>query len=194
MYNKFLSGQCGVTLRIGGLATYYQIDSDLLCPPTPAWVKFSSAGTNTPAVGEQVTGLTSAATAFIKGIVLGTGTYAGGTGNGLLFLGGISGTFQAENLDHTNGATDDLTIAAAPTTAYWMYGKAPRSALLVCSGANINVTLDGTTVTATGGVNDGFLMVPGQTYLVQDHKTVQNLRWIDAAGGTTSVMTVSLFW
>lgn len=193
MHLYTLDGRAGLTMRFGGLNTAYSLSSYLLSPPSKYYLKFSGAGTNTPAVGDKLLGLTSGAYGWIKGVVLCNGSYAGGTGNGILFLDNITGTFQAENCDHTNGATDDLTIAGDVKTGPWDIGKAPKEAILIASTATMNVCLDGNTVTASG-VNDGFPMYDKDSLPLRNPVTLKNLQWIDAAGGTTSIMIVTLLW
>lgn len=184
------------TVRFTAITAAAGIPSALLTLPVSgdnsrvSFFKFTSGGTNEPAVGETVTGLTSAATARIVGIALVSGTWAGGTATGVLFVDRVSGTFQAENLDHTNGATDDLTIAAAPQVLPCP-GFHCRGVLMVVETADLRWVEDGSTVTATGGVNDGFIMGDGESREMTDPS---KLKFINAVGGNNAVLVATLFY
>ena len=60
---------------------------------------YTSGGTYQIAVGDTITGATSAATAVVTGISLRSGTVAAGTAAGIIVFASQTGTFQAENLD-----------------------------------------------------------------------------------------------
>ena len=66
-------------------------------------------------VGDTITGATSAATAYVCGVTLNTGTWAGGDAAGNLILRRLSGTFQTENLKVGGGvvAATNGTITAS---------------------------------------------------------------------------------
>jgi len=82
-----------------------------------AWpMEFTSGGTDVPVVGDVIKGATSADTAEIVKIALGSGSWAGGDAAGVLWLRKVSGEFQAENLDiPARSITDFATIAAGLT-------------------------------------------------------------------------------
>ncbi len=79
-----------------------------------AWpMEFTSGGTDIPAVGDVISGATSADTAEIVKISLASGAWADGDAAGTLWLRKISGDFQAENLDiAARSITNFATIAA----------------------------------------------------------------------------------
>jgi len=72
-------------------------------------VAFTSGGTRVMVRGDTVTGATSAQTATLIAAVLTSGTWAGGTAAGFLFVKSASGAFQSENLN-TGGQSNNCTI------------------------------------------------------------------------------------
>lgn len=72
---------------------------------------FTSGGTNAPAEGETVTGLSSGAEATLTRIVLESGSWAGGDAAGRFIFATQTGTFQSENVEFDSSSTDDATIA-----------------------------------------------------------------------------------
>ena len=72
---------------------------------------FTSGGTTAIAVGNTITGATSAATAKIMSVDLSSGTWAGGSAAGEFMIESQTGTFAAENLN-VGVATNLATIAA----------------------------------------------------------------------------------
>lgn len=72
------------------------------------YIDFTSGGTYEIAEGDTITGGTSGATADVTRVFLTSGTWAGGTAAGRLYLANKTGTFQSETLDvdaNTNVAT-----------------------------------------------------------------------------------------
>ena len=77
-------------------------------------VDFTFGGTYEIEVGDTVTGAASGATAYVAGVSLSSGSWAGGDAAGTLTLRRLSGSFGAENLN-VGAQTNIATIAAAPT-------------------------------------------------------------------------------
>ena len=77
---------------------------------------FTSGGTTAIAVGDTITGATSAATAKVMSVELSSGTWAAGTAAGEFLIESQSGTFESENLDV--GASTNLATIAANSTQY----------------------------------------------------------------------------
>lgn len=80
---------------------------------------FSSGGTNAIAAGDRIKGATSGAKAMVIGVILDSGSWAGGDAAGwiLLDLPTKTGTFQSENIVHCdalggtlNSETDNATV------------------------------------------------------------------------------------
>jgi hypothetical protein len=74
---------------------------------------FTSGGSTEIFEGDTITGATSAATATIARVIVQSGDWAAGDAAGYLVLAGITGTFQAENLN-VGASTNLATIAGVP--------------------------------------------------------------------------------
>ena len=72
---------------------------------------YTSGGTTAIAVGNTITGATSAATGVVLSITVTSGSWAAGTAAGVIRIHTKTGTFQAENLDV--GASLNLATIAA---------------------------------------------------------------------------------
>ena len=194
---KSVLGDPLFTVRFSGITASTGIPANLLTLPVSPddsqvrTLKFTGGGTNTPAAGETVTGLTSAATARIVAVALCSGTFAGGTAAGILFVDRQSGTFAAENLDHTNGATDDMTIAEN-SKFLPCPGFKCRGALMVVETADLRWVEDGTIVTVTGGVNPGNIMSSGQSKVVD--QIPDKLKMINAVASNGTVANLTLYY
>ena len=186
------NGNPALTVVYSGITASTAFDASLLQPPTKRALKFSGAGANVPYPGEVITGLTGAATATIDKVALVSGSYAGGTGAGVLYIYKQSGTFQAENIDHTNGATDDATIAE--NSFELPRGLQCRTALITVETADLRFVLDGTTATVTGGVNPGHLMSSGQSFIISDFEAMKKWRMINAVASNGAVAVVSFYF
>lgn len=93
-------------------------DGDLITIAFLGWVvPFSGGGTTEITAGSKIKGATSGATAYVKEVLLYSGTWAGGDAAGFFTLveGTLSGTFGSENVyidnDSTTGS-DDATVTA----------------------------------------------------------------------------------
>ena len=83
------------------------------------YLSFTSGSTEFTA-GETLTGATSAATGVVVNYYLldsGGGSWAAGNAAGVVWLSGITGTFQAEDLNGSVAGTDCATSAGASTSA-----------------------------------------------------------------------------
>jgi hypothetical protein len=118
-------------------------------------VAFTSGGTYEIAVGDVITGATSAATATITKVVLSSGSWAAGTAAGYLYFASQTGTFQAENLDvpgHANSATiagNSSAITLSPSGRfefinYNFGGAASSQKMYGCDGVNKAFEFNGT--------------------------------------------------
>ena len=77
-------------------------------------VAFTFGGTYEIEVGDTITGATSGATAYVAGVSVSGGSWAGGDAAGTLTLRRLIGSFGAENLN-VGAETNVATIGAAPT-------------------------------------------------------------------------------
>lgn len=93
---------------------FYRINND---KGTDVEIAFTSGGTHVAAVGETITGLTSAATGTVKLVRVTSGSFAAGTAAGYLYVETASGTWAAENATLTGGG-NDMTISAVSTGVY----------------------------------------------------------------------------
>ncbi len=118
-------------------------------------IHFTSGGTYEIVEGNTITGATSAATGVVRRVVLQSGDWAGGDAAGYLTLSGITGTFQAENLDvaaNLNVAT--IAGAQVATTlpaggryffvTHNFYGASGTRRIYGCNGVGTAFEFDGT--------------------------------------------------
>lgn len=78
---------------------------------------FTSGGTYVTAIGNTVTGATSAATGVVTRVVVRSGSFAGGDAAGTITIASETGVFVAENLN-VGANLNVATIAAGTTTAF----------------------------------------------------------------------------
>ena len=74
-------------------------------------LNYTSGGTTPIAVGNTITGATSAATGVVLSITVASGSWAGGDAAGVIRIDTKTGTFQAENLNV--GASSNLATISA---------------------------------------------------------------------------------
>lgn len=128
---------------------------------------FTSGGTYEIAIGNTITGATSAATAIVKNVVLTSGTWATGDAAGRLILSGKTGTFASEsikvgaNADVATISADSIAITLLPdgryeTIFYNFTGSAGTRMIYGCDGVNKGFQFDGVTYTpiVTGMAKD----------------------------------------
>jgi len=118
-------------------------------------ISFTSGGTTVPAVGDTITGDVSGETAVLTGVVLESGTWAGGDAVGRFIYLTQSGAFQAEGLEiaAVNVATiaaDGTAITLSPSGRYEMVinqfgGEAATQRIYGCDTVNRGFEFDGTT-------------------------------------------------
>jgi hypothetical protein len=136
---------------------------------------FTSGGTYVMTEGDTITGATSGATAVLTRVALASGTFAAGSGAGLLIFASQTGTFQAENLNvglNTNVATiagDSSAITFAVPGGRFEFalenfgGGANTTRMYGADGKNRGFEFDGTVFTpiVTGMSADTPLHVVG---------------------------------
>lgn len=130
-------------------------------------LSFTSGGTTAIAVGDAITGATSAATAVIAAITVETGSWAAGTAAGRFIFASQTGTFQSENINV--GASPNLATIAGNSSAITLApggrydfvnhnfgGTAGQTKMYGCSGVHRAFEFDGTTFVpiATGMTSD----------------------------------------
>ena len=142
---------------VGGLsmAIYKSSSSGWTAVSLGREIAFTSGGTVVIAVGNTITGATSAATAVVSKVILISGTWAGGDAAGWLVLSSQTGTLQAENLNvgaSLNVATiagNSAAITLAPNgrvkhVAYNFGGTSGTRRIYGCDGVNNGFEFDGT--------------------------------------------------
>lgn len=154
---------------------------------------FTSGGTYQIAVGNTITGATSAATAVIGRVVVTSGTWAAGTAAGFLYFVTQTGTFQSENLNvgaNLNVATIAANSSAVSLTKSGRYefvnhnfgGSAGTKKMYACSGVHKAFEWDGT--------NFAFITT-GMTSDVPDHITVHKNQLFLSFGASVQHSAVS---
>jgi hypothetical protein len=124
----------------------------------------SGGGAYSPAVGDTITGETSAATAIITAITVQSGTLAGGDATGRIIFASQTGTFQAEtikvgaNLNVANIAGNSTAITFAVPGGRFEFGNYNfgTTKMYGVDGKNRGFEFDGTTFVpiATGMTTD----------------------------------------
>lgn len=122
--------QHAMTLKLEGLALYGSLDinevaesmlGDLIEFMTaPTFTMAYTSGSAEIEVGDTITGATSGKTAYVTGVALSSGTWAGGDAAGSLTLRRKSGDFTAENLNvgaslNVATTTGTVTVVTAIT-------------------------------------------------------------------------------
>jgi len=77
-----------------------------------------TAGSEEPAVGDELEGATSGAKANVAKVVLDSGTWGGGDAAGTFWLESQSGTFQSENLNNNTKSTNDMATISSDSTKH----------------------------------------------------------------------------
>lgn len=106
-------------------------------------VPFSSGGTTEIEEGDKIEGATSAATAWVKEVLLYSGTWAAGDAAGFLVVEMISGTFQSEAAGVD--AADQATITANVT-----HSVSSDTEIATVTGTSAITRYDGSTAAAKG--------------------------------------------
>jgi hypothetical protein len=121
-------------------------------------IPFSSGGSNSNVIsaGDKILGSTSGATAVVESVLIQSGSFAAGTAAGFLIVaeGGLTGTFQSENVSILSGATAGTTTAAAVTANVVLSVKTDTAAAPVTGNSALS-RLEGTAGTSGSGFTIG---------------------------------------
>lgn len=119
-------------------------------------IPFSSGGTNEVVAGDTIVGATSGATAYVREVLLASGTWAGGDAAGffLTYEDDISGTFGSENVYvEGDGGSNDATVTvqvehtvSTDTEVASETGNAAISAYVGVAGSNAKGFTIGSTI------------------------------------------------
>lgn len=186
--------RAGLEQILGTLTSAKGFPTDSLLIPADAeyLIEFSSGGTTEIVEGNKVVGATSSATAYVCGISLYMGTWAGGDAAGIFFLRDVSGTFQAENLDV--GASSNLaTIAGAVRTCTYA-GRKPVAAFIMTKTASVTFTLSGATPTLAAGTDIGIPLSVNSYYMIEGFDNVKNFQAINTVNASGGVLRTILFY
>ena len=172
IYNKNV---CTMPIKIEGVLAYGLNDYSVMAEAMlgdiieniqgTEWILPYTTGSTEIEVGDTITGATSAATAYVCGITLGTGTWLGGDAAGNLTLRRLSGTFSAENLKidgnvvaATTG-TKTATSSIANTT-----GGLAQSITYVSGGTEDYPDLNDISVSVALTFNIKYITIAGNPY------------------------------
>jgi hypothetical protein len=168
-------------------------NTNLLNVPKDAthWVRYTTGATAAISAGEKLTGGTSSKTCTLVAVAVEVGT-AGSSDTGIIFVRNPSGAFQAETL---TGGTSTGTVAIAQDFIELRRGLVhPKTVLIAVETATLQVTLTGTTVTATAGTNHGVPMVAGTSWHIRGIDNIRNFKAINGANANGSIMKYILFF
>lgn len=169
------------------------LDSDTIKPPGTRSLRFTSGGTAPIVVGNLITGATSGATATVMGIVVETGTWAGGNAAGVLYVSDQNGTFQSENLN-TENQSNIATIAGDSVNISFSQNRAAQLALVTCEDADAMFAIDGSTPTQSGGTSVGHKLPADQSVVLETPNEIRNFKVIDhTAGGACTIKVTCYF-
>jgi hypothetical protein len=168
--------------------------SALLTVPMGAthWVRYTTGATAALAVGEQIEGETSSATATLVGQAIDQGT-AGDGDLGIVFVKDVSGAFVAETI-HGNTTNGHVGIIQAPIALRSQLTHPKAVLISVDTGsASLTIAIDGTTPTVSAGTNNGIIVTAGQNWVIRGHNNLRNFKAINTANGNNSIMKYIMY-
>jgi len=114
-------------------------------------IPFSSGGTTEIAIGDIITGATSAATGVVSQVLLSSGSWAGGDAAGFFIVDfdELTGTFGSENVNTPNG--DNLATVTVNVTINW----ATAAAVAAATGTSALAPYAGTEAATSAGFTIG---------------------------------------
>jgi hypothetical protein len=177
----------------GTLTSAKSFPTDLLNIPMGAthWVRYTTGATAALATGEQLEGETSSATATLVGQAIDSGT-AGDGDVGIVFLKDVSGTFVAETV-HGNTSGGHLAIIQAPIALRRPMVN-PKAVLIAVTTAPVNVSITGTTPTATAGTNHGITVMANSNWVIRGVNNIRNLKAINSVADNGAVLKYIMFF
>lgn len=172
------------------------LDSDTIKPPGERSLRYSSGGVGTIAVGDVITGATGGTTATVAGVVLETGTFGAGTGQGVLYIDDQVGDFEAENLNLTGATTQAnvATIAEDSVDISIFKDKHAQMALVTCEAQSAMFTLDGTIPTETGGTRVGHQLPAAQSIILETPDEIKNFQCVDFTAQSACYIKVTCYF
>ena len=170
------------------------LDSDTIKPPGSRSQRFTSGGVATLAVGDAIVGATGGATATVAGVVLETGTFAGGDAAGVMYLNDQVGTFEAENINVVGGQANIATVAADSVDISFAKDEPAQMALVTCEAQAAAFAVDGTTPTQSGGTRIGHQLPADQSILLETPDEIENFKCIDFTAASVSYVKVTCYF
>jgi hypothetical protein len=186
-------GNAGVFLKYEGnlIDAVISMDPDILQPPSKYYLRFSAGATGL-VNGVELNGGTSTAILRVQGVVIASGTLAGGDATGVIFVTITSGVFE---IDENLNTAAPATLAIARSTLLTLpkeYTYGVKSIVLQIEGAQVRLLFDGSnpTNTAANAASFGILLNPFDSYLIKGWTNCQKLRFINAV--STANATVNM--
>lgn len=102
-----------------------------------------TAGSTEFTVGETLSGVTGGATGVVVSEYVDSGTWVLGTAAGVVWLSGVTGTFEAENLNGSASGNNCATIASDSTSGGTDLREPHSGDVIVYNDSNYSVDLDG---------------------------------------------------
>jgi hypothetical protein len=188
-----INGECGFSGKLITMTSAKSFNKNLLNIPLDAthYVHYTTGSIAELRVGEVITG-TSGATAYLVAIAIDNGTAAGSDEEGTLFLNLITGTPTAAGETWTGVSTGTVVTAQSPLVLR-VKGQ-PKAALISMETAAVNMTLDGTTPTATAGTNLGHQIASGQSYVITGWMNIRAAKFINSVNASGAILKYSMFY
>ena len=190
-----IKGDAGISGKWSTITAAKGFDANVLQIPSQCthFVPFTSGGTAAIEVGQQITGGTStSSTAYIVGVTLDEGTWAGGTGTGILWLNRVVGTFTGEVLDI--GVDADVCTIATGLYPCDFAGLPAKSALITCEAFIINYNFSKIAPTATAGTNYGHVLAVGGAVVISGIQSLRNFSCINSVNASGSIVKYTVFY
>lgn len=190
-----MAGIAGLYLKYSGnlLDVAVAMDDDALRPPCRTYIRFT-AGLTGLAVGAVLTGSSSAAVVNVEGVIITSGTLAGGDATGVIFVTVVSGTPETdENLSDATPTVLAISRSAVHTIPSSGSALEAKSILITCETGQLRMLWDGsdpTTSTETGDASFGLLLNPTDSNLIKGWTNARNLKIINAVAATNGVANV----
>lgn len=186
-----VSGEAFIYLQYsgdGGLDAANSISPLILNPRVNTYLHYT-AGTSNLTVGKNIIGGTSSATANINGVVITSGTLAGGDAAGIIFITNITGTWASGENITISGPT---TIGVARSAVMSVPMIPAKTALLQCETNNVRICWNGYTPTnsAATPANQGVLMQPIENIEINGWNNISNLKFINAVSTSNGVLNI----
>lgn len=161
-------------------------------------ITFTSGGTTEITAGMTVVGATSGYTADVIGVTLTSGTWGAGNAAGTMTVKSLSAPAASwtnnENLK-VGAGTNDATMTgkpAADTSEYEWKGATAKAAIIMATGNEALITIDGSTPDQTR--LKGITIPINSALVVTGPEALRNLKVIDKVASSASAVNVTCFF